>query len=326
GMIIKANPFYFHSQKSPFGFTALSALLVSNKELEQVEKKTEENLKSLEENFLDLNLLNITQIQKINEYLITETLYEVLQWKSGEYEFIVGEIKYDPRFFPLIPPEHILLDVLRMIDEAPELSRRIPSAETVFQKISLEEEKIKQLEESDINKKMVYSLIDGIKTVQEISFQSLLGRYQTLKAIVTLSENQLIRKKGIKKVSSFKPLAFQNRIEYIFYGVLPIIIVLFFIGLRFLFALNLPSGDFKTAYEKVFIQNRLQKIQTALNIYFFKKGKYPFTLLDLVNEGLVSPEEIKSLRRLSMSINHSKIGPNTELPSFINSPNDFIWK
>jgi hypothetical protein len=180
-----------------------------------------------------------------------------------------------------------------MIDEEPEFFRKISSLEMVFQKASLEEGGDKQLEGLGINEKTVYHLIDGTKTVQDIIIQSLLGKYSTLKAIVTLAERGLIRKKRIKKVSVSKPLTYKNRGEYIFYGILPIILMLFLFGLRFLLTFYWSGEDDRVSYKKIFPQTQVQKIQTALCIYFLEKGKYPLTLSDLVNNGLLSPDDLE---------------------------------
>jgi hypothetical protein len=125
GMISKACPFYLSLKSDPFGDAAVKARLVTEEELQRALAKHNENLKNLEEVFLDMNLLSVGQIQKINNYLLVETLYDVFQWKSGDYEFSLKEIEHDKRLSSIITTEHILLDLLRMIDEEPELYQKI---------------------------------------------------------------------------------------------------------------------------------------------------------------------------------------------------------
>ena len=204
GMISKACPFYLSLKRDPFGDAAVKARLVTEEELQRALEKHNENLKNLEEVFLDMNLLSVGQIQKINNYLLVETLYDVLQWKSGDYEFSLKEIEHDKRLSTIITTEHILLDLLRMIDEEPELYQKIPHFGIVFQKNPLGEKTLSGIDELTINEKTIYRLVDGIKTTQDIICQSVLGRYNTLKALHSLLEGHFIKKIAAKKAALFK--------------------------------------------------------------------------------------------------------------------------
>jgi competence protein ComGC len=289
GMISKARPFYLSLKKDPFGDAAVKARLVTEEELQRALAKRNESFKNLEEVFLDMNLLSVGQIQKINNYLLVETLYDVFQWKSGNYEFSLQEIEHDKRFCTIIPTEHILLDLLRMIDEEPELYQKIPRFDIVFQKNPLDEKTLPGIDELTINEKTIYRLVDGIKTTQDIIYQSLLGRYNTLKALHSLLEGNFIKKIAAKKAPSLKAPTKKNYWQYVFYGISPLIIVLLLLGLRLLWSPSL-SEDIASC-EKVFAKTQSQKIKNALNVYFLKSGDYPVSLEDLVHTGLIKKDD-----------------------------------
>ena len=290
GMISKACPFDLSLKRDPFGDAAVKARLVTEEELQRALGKHNESLKNLEEVFLDMNLLSVGQIQKINDFLLVETLYDVLQWKSGDYEFSLKEIEHDKRFSTINTTEHIILDLLRMLDEEPELYQKIPRFDIVFQKNPLDEKTLTGIDELTINEKTIYRLVDGIKTTQDIICQSLLGRYNTLKALHSLLEGHFIKKIAGEKAPSLKPPIKKNYWQYVSYGIFPIIIVLLLLGLRLLWSPSL-SEDI-AAYEKVFAKTQSQKIKNALNVYFLKSGSYPASLDALVHAGLIKKDDL----------------------------------
>jgi hypothetical protein len=293
GIITKARPFYLSSKKDPFVDAAVKARLVTEEKLQRVLGTHNENLKDLEEVFLNTNLLNVSQIKKINTYLLVETLYDVLQWKSGDYEFSLKEIEHDKRLSTILLTEHILLDALRMIDEEPELYQKIPHLGIVFQKKPLDEKTLAGIDDLTINEKTIYRVVDGIKTTQDIVCQTLLGRYDTLKALHSLLAGGLIRKIAATKTPSLKPPIKKNYWQYVAYGIFPIIIILLLLGLR---ALLSPSfSEDLTLYKKVFAKTQSQKIKNALNVYFLKSGNYPIRLEDLVSAGLISKDDLEYL-------------------------------
>jgi hypothetical protein len=290
GMISKACPFYLSPKKEPFGDAAFKARFVTEEQLQRVLGTQKEQLKNIEEIFLDMNLLSSSQIQKINAYLLVETLFDVLQWKSGEYEFSLKEIEHDKRVSALVPTEHILLDSLRMIDEEPELYQKIPHMGIVFQKKILDETLLAGIDELTINEKIVFRSIDGIKNVQDIICQNLLCRYDTLKALHRLLAGNFIKKIAVTKTLSLKPQIKRNHWQYVLYGVFPVVFVLFLFGLRTLLHPSLRHDI--TSCKKIFAKTQSQKIKNALNVYFLKIGKYPERLKDLVAAGLLKKDDL----------------------------------
>ena len=290
GMVFKAIPFYVSSKRDPFSDTAFNARLVDEEGLQKALEKQEESFGSMEDAFFDLALLNQKQIQKINYYLVQETLYETLQWKTGEYEFSLKEVEYDEKFINLLPIEHILLDVLRMIDEEPEISRRITHNSLVFQKTTLKAG-LKQLpEELGDDEKTVFKLVDGNRTVQDIIYQSLLGRYNTNKALVNLLDERYIRKVSAPSKAMLAPAPKKNTWAYIAYGVSPLLIILLLLGLRLIF-FSSPAEE-EVSYKIVLAKIQTQKISKALDVYFLKKGTYPDSLQALVKEKILPDQEL----------------------------------
>ena len=296
GMISRANPTYMSPKRDPFADYLVQAQLITEETLQKALKKQEESLKGLEEVLLDLRLLSQDQIQVVHDNLIIETLYDVLKWKTGEYEFTIKEVDHDERFGSLMSIEHILLDVLRMIDEEPELSRRIPNYEIVLQRAPSIEEgsaEIKVEEEFGDYEKTVFSLVDGSKTIQDIIYQSLLGRYNTIKSIINLLDAGYIKKISVGRVAPPKVLPRRKLGLEIFYGVLPIIIILLTVGVKW--AIKTPSSSEDLNHysiRKAIAETQLLKIKNALNVYFLEKGKFPESLEELVKAQLIGSKDL----------------------------------
>ena len=297
GMISRVNPIYLSPKRDPLGDCMVKARLITEEDFQKALKKQEETLKSLEETLLDLRIVQKEQIKNVHDNLIFETLYDILQWKTGDYEFNIKEVDHDERFGNLMSIEHILLDVFRMIDEEPDLSRRIPSYDIVFQRTPLSETESKNLdieEELGAYEQIVFNLVDGTNTVKDIIDQSLLGKYNTTKSIVSLLDAGYIRKISVGRVAPPKTFPQKTLFMHIFYGIVPIILVLLFLGLRLVVKPPPPPGELAPFSPKNAIAKcQLLKIKNALNIYFLEKGSFPESLKELVEARLIRAQELK---------------------------------
>ncbi|MFH0812925.1 MAG: DUF4388 domain-containing protein [Pseudomonadota bacterium] len=296
GMISKVNPLYLSPKRNPLGDCIVKAKLMSEENLQRALKKQEETLKSLEEVLLDLQLLSQEQLQTVNEHLMFETLFDILQWKEGDYEFTLKEIEHDERFGSLMSIEHVILDVLRMVDEEPDLSRRIPNYNIIFQKASPEgipAEEVNIEEEFGTYESIVYHLVDGANTVQAIVDQSLLGRHNTTKALVTLLDAGFITKKAsLERGIPQKVLPPKKFITYIVYVGLPVIVMVLLVVWK-LASKPPPPEDLALSSPKAALAKvQFLKIKNALNVYFLENGRFPGSLEELIKDQLIRPEEL----------------------------------
>ncbi|MDH3283868.1 MAG: DUF4388 domain-containing protein [Acidobacteriota bacterium] len=64
---------------------------------------------------------------------ITETVFELFRWKSGEYDFRPDQtLEWDREFVDPVPCEHLMMEGARRMDEWPFIERIIPSREIVL--------------------------------------------------------------------------------------------------------------------------------------------------------------------------------------------------
>ncbi len=301
GMISRAHPSYTVPRENPFGECAVKAELISEKNLQKALAVQEQTLKTLEEVFVEMQFLEKLNIQKLNNFLLSETLYDVLQWTSGEYEFTMKEVEHDERFYDSVSVDHILLDVLRMIDEEPDLLRRVPNYNIVFQKTSSSDDDeigcvSSDDEDEEIYEHVVYSLVNGQNTVRDIIDQTLLGRYHTLNALVSLIEAGVITKTSLGKVEPQKAPPRKSRIfTYFSYSVLPALLLIF-VALKVGVTDVRTVRDCKQWFKPAFLERtRLSKITNALNVYYLRHGTYPGSLSALVETGLLREADLSSI-------------------------------
>lgn len=297
GMISRANPLYLSPGRDPFGQCMIKAKLITEPSYQRALKTQEESLESLESILLDLRLLRQDQLQTVHDTLLLETLYDVLQWKTGDYDFTVKDVSHDERFGTLMSIEHILLDILRMIDEEPDLNRRIPHHDIILQREVTDEEALESLnieEELGAYEQVVFNLIDGKRTVQGIIDQSLLGRYNTIKSIVHLLDSGYVKKISVERVEVERRAPQRNLVREIAYGaLLPVVIILCLIGLRLAIMGSSSSNEsVRTSVKKAVAESQHLKIRNALNVYFLEKGEYPESLDELVQARSISPGDL----------------------------------
>jgi hypothetical protein len=295
GMISRANPIYLSPKRDPLGNAAVRARLIREEDLQKAAEKQDETMKSLDEVFASSRLLSREQIRSLNDMIVIETLYDSLQWKSGEYEFNVKELAHDDRFSTLTSVEHLLLDVLRMVDEESELSVRIPSLGIVFQKTLEGAESPNIGQDLGAYEELVYGLVDGVKSAQEIIDQSILGHYNASKALVNLLDAGHIKKTSIQRAySAAAAPGEQKRLTTILYGAIPLIVIALLVGFR---VVSKPSGaegsPQSISAAEGFARVERVKIENALTVYFLDQGKFPGQLEELVEAHLLRPDELR---------------------------------
>lgn len=282
-------------QTTRLGEILVKGNLISADHLKHAMEKHKETFEYLGQILLKEGLLKKDDLEHIIQTQIYETFYDILQWRDGHYRFIPQNLKADPAGLAQVPSlESILLDVLRMIDEWPDIKSTIRSFAYVF---GIEPDKSE--EALDADELLVYNLIDGKKTIQEIIDGCILGRFSACKILIGLLEQGYIR--IIAEKSEKKPVegtfSFQRIIGIASYAGLGIsICILLLLPGRFpgsmLPALN--QDYFQKSYlQKYLTNNAVQKLKKALEVFHLQYTKYPDSLKELVTAHILNDHDIK---------------------------------
>ncbi len=247
------------------------------------------------------------ELQKIEQLLTRETIFSVLRWESGSFDFTAKEIERDRSGGLLLGAEQILMDGLRMVDEWQSFAELVPSEDTVFRRLlSFEQygERCSGETPGQIaNAERVFELIDGRLPVRRIIDLSMLGTFDSVRALAQLHEFNITE---TVKIEIQPPAAVvdgqgarrRSRLGMLaaFASLVLLVAVTAAIGLRAgsgaapdPFAIQRPA-----ALEIARSTHAKHRIRHALETYWFTHGRWPTNLAELVNGGFVSQRELAS--------------------------------
>lgn len=304
GMILSARP-VSEIEDDLLGRKLVKSGLIGESDLKRALDIQEEKFKHLGEILVDLEVLSKEMLNQIIHIQIYDTFSELFQWKDGSYAFHPKAVDFNEKIYTPLALEHILLDVLRMIDEWSNVRKSVPSMNMIFKKpgrlLEGEEEGLLQ-EGISVDEAKIYNLVDGENSVQDIADKSLMGKFKTSNCLMTLLSNGYIEV-AIKerpetaggKISTY--IAKERVLIMGGYAVWAILIVM----------LMLLSPPDKESTFSLFFDNpetypdariyldyhRLLKIKNALQIYFWENGTYPDDLKELVNAKIIFDDEMR---------------------------------
>ena len=258
-----------------------------------------EDLISVENALLNTGMVVKEDLVAVLRLLTFETFYDLFKWKGGIFRFETKEVSYDPTFVEPISSEHLLLDVLRMVDEWPMIAERIPTLDMVLKKsdpaATLDKltgtawEKMRMVQMD-----VLYDLLDGQRPVQEIIDLSFIGEFDACKNLVVMMDAGMIepiaigtRTEKVKKIEA--PGRLRVASAYFLVGLLA-----FFLA----FQLHITRwADFpftqKERERLQEIQAPLRKIETlkkmnAREVFSLEENRYPANPSKMADKDLPS--------------------------------------
>jgi hypothetical protein len=304
GMIIHVHSNY-RGQKDLLGEILVKAQLITGEQLERVLRIQKETLKYLGEILVELQLLGKKDVVKVLATQVYETIYDLFWWDEGYFNFDLKLVESYKKIPFALSTEQVLLHILRMVDEWPEMEKKISSPYWIFQKALGPEGKPADLSPSDLKQKlsaeqeMVYNLVDGSRTVQDIIDRSLLGRFKASENLVDLLEMRLIETSGMRTpslVNKVKSIDFKE--AFFFYGtgtsLLLVFLILFYVKPNYLYTLlnsKIERADIRAPSHYIY-KTQLNRIKNALEIYKLEKGRYPDLLEELISAQLLRKDDL----------------------------------
>jgi hypothetical protein len=289
----------YRSKKDLLGEILLKAKKISQEQLEKVLKHQDETLQYAGEIMVDLKMLGEDEIVRVISTQVYETIYDLLTWKEGNFRFELRAVESYKKISVALSPEHVLLNVLRMMDEWPEIEARVSSLYVVFKKA-----KPLPTDQKGIpsEQRAVYELADGGLTLQEIIDRSLLGRFNACQAMVTLLDQGYVERVSLRKPGFTRMMGGRVGLGSLTGLSTPLAYAIIMAVAIFL-VLSLRAGVFSEAgiderrisLPQGFLRQVTgEKIQKALAIYYLENGEYPESLQNLVNLGLITAEDLSA--------------------------------
>lgn len=284
--------------KHTVGEYLMRAKLLSLEDLHRAQAIQQETYELLEEILIKQGFIEASDVERAITNQIYETLYDIFQWKEGTYTFSLRQSVKLPSFLKPLPFQSLVLDVLRMIDEWPEVNSSIPSFDLRFQKAGTTD--LEHFEQAAVR---VYTLIDGRRTVQEIIDESLLGKYSTCKILSEFLQNGYIHKAvGADTTTQTSRIKIPATKVFIAsnYAVLGVMLLALVIILTRNPQNVLPLFNhalFKQSFLAEYQHNRqIEKIENALEEYKLLYGFYPHSLYDLIASKIINHADLATQR------------------------------
>ncbi len=306
GMIVHVYSNY-RGKKDLIGEILVKAHLITEEQLERVLRIQKETLKYLGEILVELQLITKEDIQKVISTQIYETIYDLFWWEDGNFYFDLKLVESYKKIPFALSTEQVLLNILRMVDEWSEIEKKLYSPHLVLRKAAPHEAPSPETlsaqnylrEKFTSEQELLYNLVDGHRTVQEIIDRSLLGRYNASEILANLLDMGLIEIAGVRAPTLREKVRgerLRGVMPFVAYGtLLALLFSLFFYAepavLRFLLDSKVETPNLEKPAQ--FIQRtRFERVQNAIEIYRLEKGTYPSRLGELVAAKLLSEDEL----------------------------------
>ncbi|UCD84676.1 MAG: DUF4388 domain-containing protein [Deltaproteobacteria bacterium] len=303
GMVIMAKP-GSRDKKDQLGKLLVRSGLVTQEQLEEALETQKHTLQKIGDILIENGILSKQDLGKALLLQTQETVFKLINWHDGIYEFHPQKVSYEKDLYTPLSCEHLLMEGYRILDEWPGIKKFVPSFDMIFRQKSdpsSGENSVPSLSEEE---KMVFDLIDGKRSVEDIIHLSHLGEFDACKALATLIRVEQIEQIQAEKEETpiektgEKPKA--NIIDYLLntlsfvFLVGAIIFIVIYSNLNPL-KQRYPSGrqPVKTGYPQIYLgKSQWERIKYSLEIYRLENGNYPESLEELVNKKLLKPKEL----------------------------------
>jgi hypothetical protein len=257
--------------------------------------------------------LGEAELEKIEELLTRETIFSVLRWEAGLFDFTAKEVEHDRSADSLLGAEQILMDGLRMVDEWQSFAELVPSEDTVFRRLlpfeQYEERCGGEAPGQHANAERVFELIDGRLPVRRIIDLSMLGTFDSVRSLARLHRSNIIETVELESLApssevdpeeARKPLRLRGLAALApFAALVPLVLLAAVTGLILLssrtgsppdaFAIRRPA-----ALETARAAQEKHRMRHALETYWFTHGRWPTNLAELAKDGFLSHRELAS--------------------------------
>ncbi len=238
---------------------------------------------------------------------VQEAVYRLLDWKEGNYDFEVQDVRYDKSLYTPLSTEYLLMEGHRILDEWPLVRKAIPTTDIVFR---VKGKKIPKEEGVDLvplegasgllpEQERILGLVDGRRQVQEIVDLSRLGE---LEATKTLSE--LLAKGLIEKVLEERPALAERKplnikaiaMNMMSFGLIAVVVILILSYATMTSRKFLGERDRRTVSIEHSLESlghfQWERIRMALELYYLEHESYPNSLEELVSAGILRQDEL----------------------------------
>jgi len=177
--------------------------VITRKDLSSaMEKQALEKGKRLGEILVEQGSLTEEKLHHYIQTQIEEAVYNLFTWNQGSFHFDTDQMPDEEGVFLVnIPPEALLMEGARRVDEWSQVEKKIPSFDVVFQLDKHPDEADEDVELTKDQKKIL-PFIDGVRTVEGIMNEAGLVEFETGKALYGLIQAGFVSRSGEKSTDA----------------------------------------------------------------------------------------------------------------------------
>ena len=297
---------------------------ISETQLQEALRIQKNTLKRMGNILVENGFIDSEGLKDALQTQISQMVYRLFRWRDGEYNFSQEErVEYDAEHVVPMSAESILMEGARILDEWPMIEKGIKSFSAVYRGASVEissssaspaakgEEAARGVTLSE-QERMIFGMVDGKRSVQEIVERSTLGEFETCRILYELIGRQLIEeiRTQAAKVLVEEAAPVSRR------GASPLLVGLGYMVLILLTGALLvsrarPFIALSAAGDKLGIalgplvrdeaimdlrssisRGRLQRVDFVIQVYYLLNRGYPADLRRLVTSHLLDPRGI----------------------------------
>lgn len=271
--------------------------LISRQDLEEALRTQKKSGRFLGEIVVEGGMVDEKSVLNAIHTQVHELVYELFRMEGGRFKFepLPGDVF--PKVTLQLNADEVMLNILKMVDEWPQMEKKLPPPNAVLQKTGALEGHGIELTEAHA---AVYRLVDGKRSVQEIVDMSVLGKFATLEILVSLLEGGDIKEIGVKRAAMppevkgvVAPPVRDLRLRYAIGGALAFLLLMasfYPFRLDFLWQDVGLGGEGRAVYEQ---RVRKERRVWGEKAFFLIYGRYPERPEELVEAGILTQEDLK---------------------------------
>jgi hypothetical protein len=243
------------------------------------------------------------EVARVQDVLTRDTIFEVLRWAKGSFDFLARPVEHDRDPASLLGAEQILMDGLRMLDEWRELAARVPSENTVFQRVgrfesytsAAGEEAPARLEAA----RRLFGLIDGRLSVRRVIDLALVGTFEGMRVFTALQDAEVIQALRVAGGPSLRlrGAGVPSLLGALKSGASSVLPLALLLGAALLAAQRSAPAAPAHPIERASLESlreghATRRLSAALDTYRLLEGRWPTRLDALVARGVVGADAL----------------------------------
>lgn len=173
--------------------------VITRKDLSSaMETQSRDKSKRLGEILVEMGALTHEDLRRYIQMQVEEAVYHLFTWAQGSFHFDTDQMPDEDGLLLVdIPPEALLMEGARRVDEWSLVEKKIPSFDIVFQ---VDHDPTTSVSEAEVeltpHQKKILPFVDGVRTVHEIMNEAGLVEFDTGKALYGLIQAGFVSRTG----------------------------------------------------------------------------------------------------------------------------------